>query len=79
MIGEMTRGIAHDLGNLLTLIQLASEQIIKISARPLPAAFQQLQTAVNDAGALTKTLLQSDVPGADAKSTKRTHHINSRT
>ncbi len=63
MIGEMTRGVAHDLGNLLTLIQLASEQIIKVSTRPLPAAFEQLQTAVNDAGALTKTLLQSDVPG----------------
>ena len=62
LIGEMTRGIAHDLGNLLTLIQLASEQIIKSSVRPLPAPFQQLQTAVNDAGALTKTLLQSDIP-----------------
>ena len=58
----MTRGIAHDLGNLLTLIQLASEQIIKSSVRPLPAPLQQLQTAVNDAGALTKTLLQSDIP-----------------
>ena len=63
LIGEMTRGIAHDLGNLLTLIQLASDQIIKTSARPLPAAYQQLQTAVNDAGALTKTLLQSDFSG----------------
>jgi len=62
LIGEMTRGIAHDLGNLLTLIQLASEQIIKISERPLPASFQQLQMAVNDAGALTKTLLPTSIP-----------------
>lgn len=62
MIGEMTRGVAHDLGNLLTLISLASEQITKTSAGPLPAAFRQLQTAVDDAGVLTKMLLQSDNP-----------------
>ena len=66
MIGEMTRGVAHDLGNLLTLIQLASEQIIKTAPRPLPAVVQHLETAVNDAGTLTKMLLRTDAPGQAA-------------
>lgn len=57
MAGQMTRGAAHDLGNLLTVIQAQTEALRAGVPDVAQSAFEPLVVATGDAANIVKNLL----------------------